>query len=157
MRRVFLSGRDELRCGKWGVPMKRVLICVRAMSFLVTMTGKADAQSQLMDPGSSASRQIAAFASFLRVYRQHHQRSCYASKSGSVQRIRRKIRRCSRLGRGSGQIRFRLRETVHRVWPRHVERSRRTCAMFGSLERATNLTSHEAMSETIEIDSESKK
>ena len=55
-------------------------------------------------------------------------------------RIRREIRRGSRFGERSRQIRLRLRQTLQRLWPRDMARLRRKCAMLGLLDRATKLT-----------------
>jgi hypothetical protein len=55
--------------------------------------------------------------------------------------MRREIRRGSRFGDRSGQIRLGLRQTLQHLWPRDKERLRRKCAMLGLLDRATKLTS----------------
>src|ERR1700692_4368694 len=54
--------------------------------------------------------------------------------------MRREIRRGSRFGDRSGQIRLRLRQTLQYLWPRDMERLRRKCAVLGLLDRATKLT-----------------
>ena len=62
-------------------------------------------------------------------------------KPREVQRIRREVRRGSRFGDRSRQIRLGLRQTLRHLWPRDMERLRRKRAMRGLLDRATKLTS----------------
>src|SRR6266481_4318929 len=78
--------------------------------------------------------------SYLQLHRQCFRRSCDSSQSRKIQGIRREIRIGSCVGDGSRQICVRHGQVFRDVRSRKMERPRWERAMFGLLDRATQLT-----------------